>query len=239
LFYDSVAVVLRADEPCSLFYKTSQMPGWAAVSEPVVFRRSDILQFYGLDTAGNPSGTKTEDYRLQQGGRPPCPRGMVHVPGTGQGFCIDQYEWPNVKGKTPLAMISLYAARDSCLSAGKRLCAAQEWYLACAGPLASAYAYGPRYEPRACNTHDTTVQASGMLAECRSYFGAMDMNGNVREWTNTRSADNQRFYQVYGGFWESHSRSDCGQSQYSFYPQNTHFSVGFRCCADLSSDSRN
>jgi hypothetical protein len=58
------------------------------------------------------------------------------------------------------------------------------------------------------------------------------MSGNLAEWTNTPSARNKQFYNVMGGFWESGRQASCFERRYSYFPQNRHNPVGFRCCAD-------
>jgi formylglycine-generating enzyme required for sulfatase activity len=152
-------------------------------------------------------------------------------------FCIDRYEWPNRKGHLPRAYVSVFQAMDTCASAGKRLCTADEWTIACTGPYGWKYPYGALYERYACFTHDTTARPSGSRPECRGYFGIFDMSGNCAEWTSTRSAVNPRFYNVMGGFWESGPQSGCFDVRYSYFPQNRHNPVGFRCCKDAESSS--
>jgi formylglycine-generating enzyme required for sulfatase activity len=58
------------------------------------------------------------------------------------------------------------------------------------------------------------------------------MAGNLAEWTSTRSSKNDRFYNVMGGFWESGPQSTCFDKRYSYFPQNRHNPVGFRCCSE-------
>jgi formylglycine-generating enzyme required for sulfatase activity len=176
---------------------------------------------------------RTEKYEIGSA-RPAgkCAEGMEHVSVSGTSFCVDRYEWPNRKGTRPATFVSLYQAMDSCFSKGKRLCSRDEWKVACAGPYGWQYAYGDQFEPRACVTSDTATWKSGSRPECRGYFGVFDMSGNAMEWTSTRSSANNRFYDVMGGFWESGSQSRCYDVRYSYFPQNRHNPVGFRCCSD-------
>ncbi len=48
-------------------------------------------------------------------------------------FCIDRYEYPNDRGKRPTVFVTWDEARDLCANEGKRICAAEEWTLACEG----------------------------------------------------------------------------------------------------------
>jgi formylglycine-generating enzyme required for sulfatase activity len=58
------------------------------------------------------------------------------------------------------------------------------------------------------------------------------MAGNLAEWTSTPSPQNSSFNNVMGGYWESGSQSRCADARYSYFPQNRHNPVGFRCCKD-------
>lgn len=160
----------------------------------------------------------------------PCPEGMVQVKVGATEFCIDRYEWPNRKGSMPQAYVSLYQAMDSCYAVDKRLCSAEEWAIACSGPYSWKYPYGQRYEQYGCVTQDTMLEPSGSKPECRSFYGAFDMSGSLLEWTSTKAKENSTFFYVVGGFWASGSQSSCSDKRYSYYPQNRHNPVGFRCC---------
>jgi len=109
--------------------------------------------------------------------------------------------------------------------------------VACAGPYTWKYPYGQRYEPYACVTHDTMAVPAGSRPECRTFFGAFDMSGNLLEWTGTRAVENNAFTYAMGGFWESGPKSGCQDKRYSYYPQNHHNPVGFRCCSDIKEPS--
>ena len=83
-----------------------------------------------------------------------CPSGMVYVPSgkflmrwTGERYnnlteenkyinhyCIDIYEYPNIKGEYPLPAIWTGSVK-LCHKEGKRLCTQFEWQKACQGAL--------------------------------------------------------------------------------------------------------
>ncbi len=237
LHRSSISVVLHSSEPCSIVWKMRGDSIWRRFTgDSISVESTTVLSFYGIDSAGNRSDTLKEYYEIAYTASPKvCPDDMVYVEIGDADFCIDRYEWPNQKGIKPHAFVSLFQAQDSCFSVGKRLCTSEEWMMACAGPYAYTYPYGNTYNPRACNSKDTTVHASGRSPQCRSFFGAYDMTGNLAEWSNTRARENRRFYNVMGGFWESGSRASCAHRTYSYYPQNRHNPVGFRCCRDAQS----
>lgn len=232
--YDrAIKVHLMRSEPCTIYHRRDSEDDWRVYQKALKIEEETTLEFYAVDLAGNRSNLKSREYRILAYPKGKCLQRMIPVKsGKNSWYCMDEYEWPNHRAAKPLDYVSYHAARDSCLSKGKRLCTSQEWYYACAGPYARAYAYGTGYEAKACNTEGGKVASSGRYEECRSYFGAMDMSGNLREWTSTPAPEKPRFRKVHGGFYGSHSQSKCEGYQYSFYLQNRHHGVGFRCCSD-------
>jgi hypothetical protein len=234
LHRDDVRVSLVSPESCHIEWRTDSAGRWRTYEGgPIVVESTLVLMFRARDSCGNSMAPRAEPYEIKRGPEQiRCPDGMEFVSVGTTRFCIDRYEWPNRKGETPARYVSIYQAMDSCFSVGKRLCTADEWKLACSGPYGWEYPYGETYEPRACVTQDTALHASGSKAECRGYFAVFDMSGNLLEWTSTRARENNQFYNVMGGFWESGPRSGCHTIRYSYYPQNRHNPVGFRCCRD-------
>ncbi len=228
------SVAIRADDSAVIEWRFGDEEQWKTYAgTPIPVTENARLVFRAVDDCGNTSEVRSEEYELSgETDEDHCPRGMTYIEISDARFCIDTYEWPNEKGARPQAFVSIYQAMDSCFTVGKRLCTTEEWSLACGGPYSQSYPYGDVYEPRACNTQDTTVARSGSCPECRGYFGVQDMSGNLAEWTDTRSSRNRQFYNVMGGFWTTGSNATCRNARYSYYPQNKHNPVGFRCCAD-------
>lgn len=126
-------------------------------------------------------------------------------------FCIDTFEFPNRPCELPMVWGSPSQAVKICAAQGKRLCAQDEWNLACGGDPAggppTVYAYGNDLDLDACNTqkpHDykdggpewtclvrtaqtawatcaTETEPAGSFPRCRSRFGVFDQHGNVAE----------------------------------------------------------
>lgn len=235
LHYEALKVRLKCTEEAQIFWKYKNEASWKIYSgRPIAINETISICYKATDKCGNKMAVKCEDYEIgERTETKNCPDDMVNIKMGTVNFCIDKYEWPNIKGKKPRANISIYQAQDSCFTKGKRLCKTEEWSLACAGVYSWKYAYGNKYESFACNTRDTTVYRSGMKPECRGYFEIYDMSGNLAEWTDTKSKKNPEFFNVMGGFWQSGSQSDCFTPRYSYYPQNHHNPVGFRCCKDV------
>jgi hypothetical protein len=228
-----------SNRPCKIFWRNKGSVDWIEYDgSEIVVSVTSTLQFSGVDTCGREMEAREEYYEIEQDVKTVCPQGMAHVQVGEASYCVDIYEWPNRRGARPVAYVSLYQASDSCFSVGKRLCTADEWLLACSGPYSTAYPYGNSYEERACATADTLVHKSGDKVECRSYFGLYDMSGNLQEWTDTRASENDRFNYVAGGFWNSGIKSSCRERRYSYYSQNRHNPVGFRCCQSIGNSTQ-
>ena len=166
-------------------------------------------------------------------------------------------------GVVPQAYISARQAQEACKNAGKRLCGAAEWRVACSGKKGAAYPYGKARQEGAC--HDTgtspmltyhaetmkrgwgrvelndprnnqlegTVAKTGAFPLCVTVDGAFDMVVNLHEW----SADPNGTFQ--GGYWLDTSQHGEGCSYRTIaHPADYHdYSTGFRCCADLEAAS--
>lgn len=237
LHYHAVQVAFIANRSCSIHYRFENDKDWKLYTgEQITIAATTTLYFDALDSCGNMMERRQEYYKIEtEYKKVPCPEGMVQVKVGATEFCIDRYEWPNRKGSTPQTYISLYQAMDSCYAVDKRLCSAEEWAIACSGPYSWKYPYGQRYERYGCVTQDTMLEPSGSKPECRSFYGAFDMSGSLLEWTSTKAKENSSFFYVVGGFWESGPKSSCGDKRYSYYPQNRHNPVGFRCCRAIES----
>lgn len=190
----------------------------------------------------------------------PCPEGMASVLGE---FCMDRFEASrpdataisqgeetgpasSVAGVMPWRTSSgadgYAAAQQACQEAGKRLCTAEEWSLACAGPEGRLYAYGDEYDPAICNGIDAFcpdpypfcglelggfhLVATGEFSGCVSPEGIHDINGNLWEWIQGDDL------QVKGGAYNCGDSATLHACTYSS-PAAYRSAVGFRCCSDL------
>ncbi len=187
-----------------------------------------------------------------------APASPYHPPEDGRVYVAR-----SVAGVIPQAYVSAKQAQAACKAAGKRLCQAVEWRAACAGSQGHAYPYGPTRKDGAChdtgtspmlvyhaasmkrgwgrvelndprlNQHEGTVAKTGSFLDCAAESGALDMVGNLHEWT----ADPNGTFQ--GGYWLDTSLHGEGCAYRTIaHPYEYHdYSTGFRCCADLEASS--
>ncbi len=223
------------------------------------------------------------------GPRPACPEGMAHV----GGYCMDRYEAYVVEldandeeqphspytpvdglrvrakvaaGVVPQGYISQVQAASACQNAGKRLCSASEFSLACRGPNHSAsYPYGGTHRVRGkCNEgkgssvpivfgQDAPYEKSlmndprlnqwpGGLAKTGEYagsvspYGVYDLVGNLHEWGAEVAPNGHGAFR--GGFYGDAeiNGSGCNYETTAHAVAYHDYSTGFRCCQDATSE---
>jgi sulfatase modifying factor 1 len=200
-----------------------------------------------------------------------------------RAFCIDRYEaslvevtpsgdksfspFATVNGAhvravsrsnvVPQAYISRNEADVACKASGKRLCAEDEWELACEGKSPTTFPYGDDRKPGYCNDsgkaplavvfpdmgdaaygyetmNDPRLnQVAGSIAHtgshphCRNSFGVFDMVGNVHEWVDDPAGTFR------GGYYlDTHINGDgCHYKTVAHDASYHDYSTGFRCCA--------
>jgi len=171
-------------------------------------------------------------------------------------FCIDAFEYPNVRGVLPAVLVTFGDARHACETEGKRLCSVDEWQFACEGTSILPLPEGVRRDG-GCNVdapdppvlfgalHSPFELAkelmrvdgrapSGAREKCKSPFGAYDMAGNVGEWTENPLGGDEvpPFRSSIAGGSFGHAEASCRTLDASTPDTGRSHRVGFRCCAD-------
>lgn len=163
----------------------------------------------------------------------------------------------SLRDAVPQGYIDQPQAAAACAEAGKRLCSDAEWLRACQGSAGTTYPYGDTRIPGACNdaraTHPAielfgtaadwiwselgnpcisqipaSLAITGQHPACISEDGALDLMGNLHEWT----ADPAGTFR--GGFYVDTllNGPGCLYATTAHDIQHWDYSTGFRCCAD-------
>jgi sulfatase modifying factor 1 len=160
-------------------------------------------------------------------------------------------------GAIPQSNVSGVQAAAACAGAGKRLCTDAEWLRACLGPGGDTYPYGNTVMPGVCNdsraahpaveyfgTTDAwifssldhpcldqlpdSVAPAGGNPGCVTAEGALDMMGNLAEWTSDPAGTFR------GGYYLDAASNGPGCLWRATAHNTLHadYSTGFRCCTD-------
>ena len=215
-----------------------------------------------------------------------CPPEMGNVD---QRFCVDRWEgslddvaadgstepWPattvldltkhyravSKPGVVPQAYISGSQALEACRAAGKRLCEAAEWRLACAGNEGTIYPYGPAHADKRCNDYGSAPMYVFYPIVTQSWAKVTntDMNDprlNLLENTVAKTGEHKDCVNDYGLYdmvgnlheWTADPNGTFQGGYYldtlingegCAYRTTAHdfdyhdYSTGFRCCSDL------
>ena len=220
---------VKCDEiKCKTFLSIGDTLHPAEAGKAIEYNKTGSVFFFAEDSVGN--RTKWEEAKYDMASDNICGKNAYPVPVGARTVCVDAYEYPNEADANPRDMVSQEQAEELCKQAGKHLCSIDEWQAACRGKDKTRFSYGDSYKQNKCNTNTKAMKRSGRKEQCRSWFGMYDMNGNLWEWTSTKSKDHPNMFLVAGGAWNTNNESKCTDSKFSFYPQNQYPSVGFRCC---------
>lgn len=116
----------------------------------------------------------------------PAERRRAHLPSTWTMKDDGTVVPPPGKDDHPVAGVSWNDAFEYATSIGKRLPTEEEWEAAARGPKALRFPWGANFEASRANTRDSgrnDTAPVGSFPDGASPFGALDLCGNVEEWT--------------------------------------------------------
>ena len=224
------AVVIRRPPPRDDLAIDDDEPDFAPEPEPEPVakepgcRRGMILVEAGAFTIGSRQGDPMRGFGDLSARRIPM-----------EAFCMDIYEYPNSRNRSPKVRVSWSQARSLCRAAGKRLCSEQEWERGCKGPTGTRFPFGNTYREGTCNLSEdgnASVKPSGRFDACRSGFGMADLAGNVAEWTASSWSDEISDKVVKGGSADQDMYSGRCSARSNESAGTRDALIGFRCCAD-------
>jgi hypothetical protein len=166
-------------------------------------------------------------------------------------------------GVMPWSLVNYEGARAACGKVGMRLCSGPEWTAACKGSQGCSgslyFPYGCDFDPNRCNGAERGTGAAvptASLNMCVATTTALDMSGNVAEWTSEPRGmiGGKRIFLLRGGSFNNYEPAlRCESTLLAFGEDYSFTDAGFRCCSqcppgkaecagactDFASDDRN
>jgi formylglycine-generating enzyme required for sulfatase activity len=175
-------------------------------------------------------------------------------------FWIDVYEVTNAQygsegyfsgANRPREFVSWFDARDFCSNRDVRLPTEAEWEYIARGPDGLIYPWGNDFVAENVvyygNSGDQTAEV-GSRPGGVSWVGALDMSGNIWEWTSTiyegypydasdgreSNSDTGIERGLRGGSWDNLAINVRGAFRFTASPTNEYNNNGFRCARDFA-----
>lgn len=137
----------------------------------------------------------------------------------------------------PVTMVSQVDAKSHCEALDKRLPTEQEWEKAARGTDGRIYPWGNGFDVMAAVTSETDFRGNpaqaldvGSRPRGASPLGAMDMSGNVWEWTSSFEG---RYSILKGGSFVEDRELAAATSRLLSIPDDSKEYIGFRCVKDV------
>jgi formylglycine-generating enzyme required for sulfatase activity len=160
---------------------------------------------------------------------------------TAEDYVWDDTDPPGGLDRHPVVLVSLEDARafarwlSSVTGAAWRLPTEAEWEKAARGVTGQAYPWGAEFDASRLNSADAgpgESMAVGSMPSGASPYGALDMAGQVYEWTATAAGRGQHI--VKGGSWDDRGCGLCRPAARHGRPADMrHFLIGFRLVREV------
>jgi len=147
----------------------------------------------------------------------------------------EQRTYPAGRSNQPVVLVTWDEAAAYCAWTGGRLPTQEEWERAARGSDGRDYPWGETFTPAHANTRENGLGGPtpvGVFVEGESPSGALDMAGNVWEWTVSDHDHNTKILR--GGAWNFPAESARTFVFERSRPHNRSHAIGFRVVFDLT-----
>ncbi len=136
------------------------------------------------------------------------------------------------KDDHPVVLVSWHDAKLYAKWAGMELPTDEQWEKAARGTDGGQYPWGEEWRDNHCNTWESNIGSTTSVGQFSpqgdSYYGCIDMVGNVWEWTNVVDKEGFIFRALRGGSWSYKRQFALLADRYDDIPVASSDNFGFR-----------